>query len=73
MPHIWFKKHPDDKNGTKVRIEGRDIDLLYEFSFERLDATFKNCDEPMRTFNDYPKNYQETKKILKKIKRKKYN
>jgi len=53
LPHVWFKKHEDDKNGTKIGIEP-EIDLVYEGIFENIDACFGNTKREMKTFDDFP-------------------
>ena len=68
LPHIWFKRHNNDNNGTKVNIS-KGIDLVYEFVFERIDMKFLNTKEDMKTFQDFQEVVEETKK--KPIKRKK--
>jgi hypothetical protein len=53
LPHVWYRKHTDDKNGTKIGISD-DVDLLYEFVFENVQSVFFNCENEMRTFENYP-------------------
>jgi phage/plasmid-associated DNA primase len=53
LPHVWFKKHKDDKNGTKIGIEP-EIDLVYEGIFENIHACFGNTKREMKTFDDFP-------------------
>ena len=53
LPHVWFRKHPDDKNGTKLSIT-EDVDLLYEFVYENVKSEFSFCKDEMRTFDNFP-------------------
>ena len=64
LPHVWFKKHKDDKNGTKIGIEP-EIDLVYEGIFENIDACFGNTKREMRTFDDFPTKPPNTPKKKK--------
>ena len=53
LPHVWYRKHPDDKNGTKIGISD-DVDLLYEFVFEHVQSEFSFCKDEMRIFDNFP-------------------
>ncbi len=53
LPHVWFRKHPDDKNGTKLSITEH-VDLLYEFVYENVKSEFSFCKDEMRTFDNFP-------------------
>lgn len=52
LPHVWFRKHKDDKNGTKIGIAPQ-IDLLYEIIFEDINACFSNTKKDMKTFDNF--------------------
>jgi len=75
LPHIWFKKHEDDKNSTKINID-EGVDLLYHFSFEFIDSAFFYVnDKEIRTYTDFTdapvpsvKKNTKVKKIKKKVK-----
>lgn len=68
LPHIWYMKHSDDKNTTKINAENG-IDLIYHVLFEWRDSRFENCDKPMRTFQDFQEVVEETKKKTNKTKK----
>ena len=54
LPHLWRKKHSDDKNKTNRPNTLIKKDLLYLNTFEAIDAEFENYQEDFPIFEDYP-------------------
>lgn len=54
LPHLWRKKHSDDKNKTNRPNKKIQKDLLYLNTFEAIDAEFENYQEDFPIFDDYP-------------------
>jgi len=68
LPHLWRKKHDDDKN-EKSKIDTKaDLDLLYLNVLESIDAEFENYNQDFPIFNLFPK-IEEKKKITFKPKK----
>ncbi len=53
LPHLWRKKHSDDKNKTNRTNKKIQKDLLYLNTFEAIDSEFENYEEDFPIFDDY--------------------
>lgn len=70
LPHLWRLKHKNDKNTTKTNYE-KGLDLIYTNVFEFPNTEMINTNNPMETFDNYPKIKQTIKKDKKDKKEKK--
>jgi len=48
LPHLWFKKAEDDPYTTMTKVDGDDVDYLYQNVFENIDSVISKYDN-----NDY--------------------
>lgn len=67
MPHIWFERTDDDPYSTKIKIEGTDVDYLYNNVFESVDSVLTECDGHLDIF-EWDVHLGEPPKINKTIK-----
>ena len=44
LPHIWFDRADDDKWTTAVKVDGEEVDYLYNNVFEKIDSEFEHYD-----------------------------
>jgi len=65
LPHLWRKKHSEDKNTNKTKFK-EGLDLLYQNVFEWVEGNIKNYTPNIPTFNDFPIIKDTPKKIIKK-------
>ena len=66
LPHLWRKKHSEDKNTTKTKFQ-TGLDLLYKNVFEWVEGNIENYTPNTPTFNNFPIVKDTPKKIIKKI------
>ena len=45
MPHLWRRKHDSDISKNKIKVNGDEVDFIYEYVFENKDAQIITYEE----------------------------
>ena len=62
LPHVWLKRHAGDDNKTTVKVDGKEIDYLYNNAFESKDSPIHNYVDEPPVFDSFVKKQPKPKK-----------